>query len=153
MEQFNPLLKFDSENFAKIIPTNEIISSAEEDGYTYLHIRYFATHEELVNDYSWINISTESFLYKKGAGVYLKLLHAINVPILPERHYFYSPNDSLDFILIFPPIPKSWSIFDFVENQEEQLLLTEQGFENSFGIYMNNITRNDTGIYRIEIKY
>ncbi len=151
MELFTPITKFDKNRFLKIDSSNKIIASAEEEKFTYLHIKYFATHDS-EGGFSWVNMNTESYIYKNEAKVFLKLLYAINVPILPERHFFYSLNESLDFTLIFPYIPKSWDTFNFGINEGEQLYISEKGFEKSEHIHINNIKRNNTGVYRLEIK-
>jgi hypothetical protein len=59
-------------------------------------------------------------------------------------------------------VPKSWDTFDFIEYTKDTRALEgninlaagiiSRTIVESKGLYINNITRNSTGVYRVNIK-
>ena len=116
---------------------NEILQSAEEQSYTFLHCKYTTSPEYL--DGWWVNIYKTSCLICRGANENLEMLHALNIPLAPEKHYFKRFGDTLTFTLIFPKVPKTWNVFDFIEKS------------GGGGLRVLGIRRNSSGIYRVAI--
>ena len=109
----------------------------EEKRYTYLNCIY-RTNPMYVSDW-WVNMHKTAFLKNKENGDTIYLIDAINIPFAPARHYLQRKGDSLNFVLIFPHIPKHWQTFDFIEGYSGSSL-------SSIGI-----TRNETGVYQITV--
>jgi hypothetical protein len=90
------------------------------------------------------------------------MLNAMNIPLSPNKHFFKKFGDSLQFTLIFPAVPKSWDTFDFIEytkdtrsvegNIDLAAGIISRNIVESKGLYINNITRNSTGVYKVNIK-
>ena len=87
----------------------------------------------------WVNIYPTTYLVNDNET--LPLLHAVNIPIAPDKHHFQKAGQYKRFALIFPALPKSWKSFDFVES-----CTSNEGF------LVENISRNDSGIYEIDLK-
>jgi len=87
----------------------------------------------------WVNIHPTTILNKTDSFLEeLPMLHAINIPMAPAKHYFKQQGDVKRFTLYFPAIPKDWTIFSLIE-------LTDKGH----GFTSHNLTRNQTGIYEL----
>lgn len=118
--------------------TQELKELKDELGHTMLYCQY-SPNPKYTQDW-WVNINSNSFLINKVTNESLKLLNAINIPLHPEKHYFSRLTERLNFVLVFPMVPKDWQYFDFVEIS----------FMNSLRVH--NIKRNNTGIYRVNVK-
>ena len=147
--EIQTLIQFDTEKYVNIEVSNDLLLSAEEEGFTYLHCTYHTSPK-----YSggwWVNINEASYLIDTTTGEELKLLQALNIPMAPERHYLKRFGDSLQFTLMFPAIPKTWKIFDFIEKTRPTITHKNGAFEASDGLAIRNIARNNSGVYRVVI--
>lgn len=108
------------------------------DAYTIIHCRYRAK-EKYVNG-GWVNICPTTFLMNTELQESVKLIQADNVSIAPEKHYFVQPGQMLLFTLFFPALPKTWNHFDLIEKTND-----------GTGFKVKRITRNKTGVYRINV--
>jgi len=132
------MIQYDTSIYTQIEVSNEILQDFEEEGYTYLHCTYF-TSPKFVGDW-WVNIHSTSYLV--GANNQkLIMLHALNIPLAPERHHLKKFGDYLKFTLIFPKIPPSWELFSFSEE-----------CNGVYGLSVRNIPRNNTGAYNLIVK-
>lgn len=112
-----------------------LIENFTEESCTIVHC--CSTGKKMYENGGWVNINRATFLEKSGGkSEGLSLLHAINIPLAPEKHYFKKHGDSIRFTLYFPAIPKDWTSFSLIEK-------SEQG--NAFRAH--NLTQNHTGIY------
>lgn len=131
------MIEFDTLKYEKVEVSNDLLTSAEEAGYTYLHCTYTVNKE----GGAWINIWKSSYLVNDG--VELKLVDAVNIPYSPEKHILFNFGDTFNFTLIFPAVPKDWATFDFIERCEN----------NITGFNIKNIVRNETGAYRVRVTF
>ena len=116
---------------------NKIKNELEEEACTIVHCTY-VSKSKYVNG-GWVNINLNTVLSKSDrAANHLPLLHAINVPMAPERHQFTKAGETMKFTLFFAALPKDWTIFNLVEMSQ---------FGDGFSV--TNIARNSTGVYRI----
>ena len=69
----------------------------------------------------------------------LQLLHAINIPIAPDKHFFRRNSELLRFTLMFEKLPYHWTTFNLCEDPKV----------GKHGFFVNNIQKNNTGVYRI----
>jgi len=111
---------------------NNPLKTSEEPGFTYLHCTHFASPK--YDRGWWVCIKKKTYLTFGSERI--KMLHAINIPVSPEKHYFENFGDSLKFTLIFPAVPKYWETFNLYESN---------------GFYVNGISRNNTGIYKLVV--
>lgn len=111
---------------------------SQQEAYTYLNCTY-TTSRKFISDW-WVNINLGSYLLNKNTEERLIMIHVIYIPISPKKYYLKTFGESLSFTLIFPQIPNNWASFDFIENSN-----------NSGGLRINNILRNDTGVYHVII--
>ncbi len=116
--------------------TSELLEQVEESSFTVLHCKY-TTSPRFTGGW-WVNIWNTSHLTCGGES--LPLLHAINIPLAPQRHYLKNFGDSLRFALFFPKLPAHWSRFDFIERCGSHKGLVARG-----------IKRNGSGIYRVTV--
>ena len=96
---------------------------------------------EMFHLWGWVNISPNTFLINRQSNERLNLLFAENIPQIPFRHYFRTPNDCLYFTLIFQKIPETWTTFCLYE---ETVL--------GNGFFVGDISKNKSGVYRIILK-
>lgn len=123
-----------SKPMVEVIPDTQI----EESGYTYLHCDY-TTSPKFAFGW-WVNIYKTSYLICRQTGESLNLVDAINIPLAPNRYYLKKFGDSLQFVLVFPLVPKHWTKFDFIERCDGKI-----------GLKALNIIRNNTGVYKVSV--
>ena len=114
------------------------LSYAEEAGYTLIHCSYVS--KQMYVNGGWINIWPTTWLFNEDETESIILLHALEVPLAPERYYFQKPGQLKRFTLVFPQLPKSWQLFSLKEQTA-----TGDGF------MVNRIERNNTGVYHIKL--
>jgi len=131
------MTQYDTLEYSKIEVADGLLESFEEPGYTYLHCTY-TTSPMYVAGW-WVNIYKTSYLIGKD-GERLPLLHVLNIPFAPEKHYLKRFGDVLRFTLIFPAVPTDWVVFDFIEHCIDVT-----------GLSILNIVRNNTGVYKVTI--
>lgn len=115
-----------------------LLEEQESKGYTIIHCQYTSSCKYV--DGGWISIWPTTYLVNISENTRLQLLHAINIPLAPQKHYFKRKGQLKTFTLIFPAIPKHWTKFSLNERS---------GSEDGFNV--KNITRNNSGIYRVAI--
>jgi hypothetical protein len=111
----------------------------EESRVTIVHCLYEAKFSYLNS--AWVNIWKSTFLFNVKTDEEIQLMHAINVPIAPAKHYLDKGEAYLRFTLLFPAIPVSWDHFDLVE-----ITATP---DSGFRVY--NIDRTDSAVYHIKL--
>jgi hypothetical protein len=116
----------------------ELKVQIEEVGYTMLYCQYLPSPKYTSN--WWVNIDSNSFLINKSTNESIQLINAINIPLHPYKHRFNSLAEKLNFVLVFPMVPNNWLYFDFLEHASQNPLIA------------HSIKRNNTGIYRIQLK-
>jgi len=131
------MIEYDTHIYTQIEVGNDLLNDFEEEGYTYLHCTYY-TSPKFYSGW-WVNIHATSYLVG-GNNERLLMLHAIDIPLAPERHYLKEYGDSLKFTLVFPKMPVSWKTFDFVEECK------------GGGLSVKNIPRNNTGAYNVIVR-
>ena len=134
------MIQFDTEKYVSIEISEDLLESYEEEGFTYLHCTSYASPKW--NTGWWINMNKTSYLTKSGTADKLTLLNAIGVPYAPEKMYLKRLGDFVKFTLIFPAIPKDWKVFNFIEF----------GGSVGDGLSISNITRNNSGVYKVRIQ-
>ena len=132
------MIEFDTEKHTSIVVSDDLLTSAEEEGFTYLHCTYFTSPK--YNAGWWVNIYLTSYLVDCASGERLNLMDALEIPIAPARHYLKKKGDCLRFTLIFPMVPKTWKSFDFLES-----------CGSTDGLSIKNISRNNSGVYKVMI--
>ena len=116
----------------------KLLEQSEEQSYTIIHCTY--TTSPKYNCNWWVNIYPTTYLVDRYSGEKLEMIHAIGIPLPPQKRHLQRRGDKVIFTLIFPKIPKEWSIFSLIESAN-----------NGEGLMGLNISRNDSGIYRIRI--
>ena len=116
----------------------EILTSIDpvtlDDSHVYVHC-----HVDRPEDGMLIRIWRTTFLIDRNAGAKAGLIHAENISFAPQ--WTMIPGKaSYAFLLIFSSLPKSCKQFDLVEE------IPQPG-----GFMVNNIPRNDTDVYHINI--
>lgn len=110
-----------------------------EEKATILSCTYVAPNKYING--GWINIYQTTNLINPTTNIKLPLLHAINIPIAPDKYYFSKKGDVKRFLLYFPALPKYWKFFHLIEKVNDCI---------GFSAY--NIERNETGLYDVFIK-
>jgi hypothetical protein len=114
-----------------------LASQTEEQGQVILHFLY------QVNIFSFgnkIRIWPTSFLYDLHSDHKSELVHVENISIYPNWLDLY-PGQNHFFTLIFTGLPKSCTIFDFIEECG--------GGQGAFEV--RNIKRNESDVYYIRM--
>ena len=111
----------------------------EEAGYTLIHCTYVA--KAIYVNGGWINIWPSTWLEPDASGDRLLLLHALEIPLAPARHYFKAAGQVKRFTLVFPQLPESWDYFTLKEQTDTGL-----------GFVVSNIRRNSWGVYHVTLQ-
>jgi len=120
----------------KIEIDEELLTSSEEKGYTYLHCIYYTSPKW--SGGWWVNIWKTSYLVCNG--IKYPLIHAIDIPYAPQKHFLHYTGDSLKFTLIFPALPKECKTFDFIEE-----------CRGGRGLSARGIIRSESGIHKVRV--
>jgi len=115
----------------------KILELSEEKSYTIIHCTYTTSPKYHSN--WWVNIYPTTYLVNILDGEKLQMIHAIGIPLPPQKRYLQRRGDKVTFTLIFPKVPKDWSVFNLIENS------------NGDGLKALNLSRNDSGIYRVRV--
>lgn len=113
----------------------EIEGLTSEDSFVYVHCYFRNQSENML-----IRIWKTTFLVDSLSGARSKLIHAENISIAPVWTHIPG-NAEYAFLLIFAGLPKSCKQFDLVEE------IPEPG-----GFLVQNINRNDTDVYHINLQ-
>ena len=114
----------------------QLQQQSQEENQTVIHCTYVSKFY-YVNG-GWVNIHPTTFLVNEGTR--LPLLYTDNIPVAPKMHFFSKAGETKKFTLFFSGIPKNWETFDFVEETK-----------NSTGFVVKNISRNESGVYQIQL--
>jgi hypothetical protein len=63
----------------------------------------------------WVDIDPNTYLQMGANKPKLKMTHADNIPVGPDKHYFERTTDRKYFSLFFEPILKGIAKFDLIE--------------------------------------
>lgn len=85
-------------------------------------------------EYSWANISKDTFLEDVSSGIRLPLLKTHGLPFSPEKRHFIDA-DTIQVILCFPHVVNK--VFNIIENENEK----------AFNIYGINLNKSFTTSY------
>lgn len=114
------------------------LHSKEDEAATIIHCSYTASG--IYHSGGWLSIWPTTYLVFDKGSERLQLLHAINIPVAPERKHFKREGETLPFTLIFPRIPEHWPVFHLHESAG-----------SGTGFKVNHIKRNESGIYRLKM--
>ncbi len=117
---------------------NPDFETVDADQFTHLLTRIhclYRTSDRYTSNW-WINIAKTTFLINSTTGDRLELLGVKNIPYFPARHFLKNYGDTVNFTLVFPPVPKNWASFHCVEIIKSNNCLS-----------IHNINRNDSGVY------
>jgi hypothetical protein len=105
-----------------------------DDSYVYVHCYFRNKWENML-----IRIWKTTFLVDTFSDNRAQLVHAENISIAPV--WTHIPDGNVyAFLLIFSGLPKSCKLFDLVEE------IPEPG-----GFFIQNISRNETDVYHIDV--
>jgi hypothetical protein len=108
----------------------------EEEGQVVIHFLY----EEVYDSFMGIRIWPTTYLYDQSSSHRSTLIHVENITLAPEWTSIF-PGSKKSFTLIFSGLPKSCTIFDFVEECNSE----GPPFE------LRSIKRNNTDVYFLKI--
>ena len=111
-----------------------IEESTDTDAFVYLHCSFQNEWQDAL-----LRIWKTSFLVDRSTGARSGLVHAENISIAP-LWTLISDNATHHFLLIFSGLPKSCSMFDFIEE------IAQPG-----GFCVRNIHRNQQDVYHVEV--
>jgi S1-C subfamily serine protease len=103
---------------------------------TTVYFRYTAP-SKYVNG-GWVNVGNGFFIRDCDTKSNYKLINANNIPIGPKKHNFQYSGQTLEFNLVFDPLPTSTKKIDIIENEKK-------GGFNFFGVNLinqNNVSSN-----------
>jgi hypothetical protein len=100
---------------------------------TIVHCRYFT------NEPAGVRIWPSTFLVEDG-GRRCKLIKNFNISIMPEWTYHLIENEFIRFTLVFEALGRECRNFTLMED-----------IPQPFGFYSNEVQKNSTGVYTIEV--
>lgn len=147
------IVAIDTLIFEKTIAVDLPAFLSQEDQYTILHCE---TQQGSIQtdfgpmSFQWVTVTKSTSVIHRISNQRLALLHAINIPVDPEKYWFKYPGERLPFTLIYPKIPQDWDCFDFVGDPDAVTDVPDGHIVS--GWLVKNIKRNETGIYRLKLR-
>lgn len=83
------------------------------DAQTIVELEY----DNSVNGYGWITISPNTYIVSYNTGKKYSMIKAEGIPIEPQKHYFNSSYEKVQFRLIFPALPQNTTKFNLIESE------------------------------------
>ncbi len=120
---FNPKYRF---NKNKRITILRVVI---DDEYTRVDFLYWSLKNN--NMGKWIQIEKDCFIKALNSDTKLKLIKTENIAVSPNKSFFRSKLNLLNFSLYFPPLPKGVLVFDLIEKDTTN--------ENYFNFYKINL--------------
>lgn len=74
-------------------------------------------YDNALNQSGWVCIDESTYIVSYDTGKKYKMVKAEGISIDPQKHYFSSAYDKLNFRLIFPALPKTTTKFNLIENE------------------------------------
>lgn len=74
-------------------------------------------YDNVINQSGWVCIDENTYIVSYDTGKKYKMVKAEGISIDPQKHYFSSVYDKLNFRLIFPALPKTTTKFNLIENE------------------------------------
>lgn len=73
-------------------------------------------YDNSVNGSAWITISPNTYIVSYNTGKKYSMIKAEGIPIEPQKHYFNSAYEKVQFRLIFPALPPNTTKFNLIES-------------------------------------
>lgn len=81
-------------------------------------IVYFTHHADpLYKSGGWVRIHPEIFIRPSFSDSEWSVKNIIGIPIFPQQHNYKTADESLNFKLVFPPIPIQITSIDLIEKE------------------------------------
>lgn len=74
-------------------------------------------YDNSVNGSGWITISPNTYIVSFNTGKEYSMIRAEGIPIEPQKHYFNSAYEKVQFKLIFPALPQNTTKFNLIESE------------------------------------
>ena len=74
-------------------------------------------YDNSVNGSGWITISPNTYIVSFNTGKKYSMIRAEGIPIEPQKHYFNSAYEKVQFKLIFPALPQNTTKFNLIESE------------------------------------
>lgn len=74
-------------------------------------------YDNSVNGSGWITISPNTYIVSFNTGKKYSMIRAEGIPIEPQKHYFNSVYEKVQFKLIFPALPQNTTKFNLIESE------------------------------------
>ncbi|MBK8700285.1 MAG: hypothetical protein IPN29_12450 [Saprospiraceae bacterium] len=115
----------------------ELCNDTEELGQVVLHFLYNAPVQEFMN----IRIWPTTYLFDQHSPHRSELVHVENICLYPHWIHCF-PGEKMYFTLIFSGLPKSCTVFDFIEVCDNE----------SGAFEARGIQRNASDVYYLEMR-
>ncbi|MEO5890059.1 MAG: hypothetical protein ABIQ31_07390, partial [Ferruginibacter sp.] len=100
---------------------------------TIVHCRYFT------NEPTGVRVWPSTFLVE-DKGHRCKLIKNFNISIMPEWTYHFIANRFIRFTLVFEALSRECQYFHLLED-----------IPQPYGFYSNMVTKNNSGVYTVEV--
>lgn len=85
----------------------------KDKGHTCIEFEY----DNQINRSGWVTIDKNTYIESIDTGEKFKMIEAQNITVDPQKHYFNSIYDKLNFTLIFPSLPTNTNKINFIETE------------------------------------
>ena len=74
-------------------------------------------YDNSVNGSGWMTISPNTYIVSFNTGKKYSMIRAEGIPIEPQKYYFNSAYEKVQFKLIFPALPQNTTKFNLIESE------------------------------------
>ena len=95
----------------------------------------------------WVNIRPNTYLIDRATSIKYPLLEAKGIPTAPGKHQYANAGQTLSFRLIFPKLPSSCRLVDFIECENDSSCFNFYGVHLSPAANAKNGASFDLGTF------
>ncbi len=124
---YNPKLIYQDNN------SPEVLRISQEEELTRID---FAVHASPIRiKGGWVRMEPETFIRPVNTGLKLNMVHAVNIPVAPAKHWFKNKTQCLYYTLYFPALPEDVVAIDIIEREAAR----PHNYFNFYGVSLEKV--------------
>jgi len=127
---YNPIVEHQEED------TTEIMRIIQEEELTRVDFVHYAS--PIYMNGGWVSIERETFIRPVHTNQRLTMVHAVNIPLAPKKHWYKSMRQCLYYTLYFPALSSDVVAIDIIEKEAAR----PHNYFNFYGVSLEKIAQD-----------